>query len=73
MGCGINVLYKDILCRNKFKNKIMYSLDCSYFKEEFESINDLVEHCTVNGMDPNYEITENGDGIGEELIDYMVF
>ena len=51
----------------------MYSLDCSYFDKEFESINDLVEHCTVNGMDPNYEITENGDGIGEELIDYIVF
>ena len=51
----------------------MYNLNCSYFKEEFESINDLVEHCTVNGMDPNYEITENGDGIGEELIDYIVF
>ena len=21
MGCGINVLYKDILCRNKFQNR----------------------------------------------------
>ena len=51
----------------------MYSLNCNYFFEEFESIDDLVEHCTVNGMDPNYEITKNGNGIGEELIDFMVF
>ena len=51
----------------------MYSLNCNYFFEEFESINDLVEHCTVHGMDPNYEITKNGNGIGEELIDFMVF
>ena len=36
-------------------------------------IDDLVEHCTVHGMDPNYEITRNGNGIGEELIDFMVF
>ena len=51
----------------------MYSLNCKYFSEEFESINDLVEYCTVHGMDPNYEITRNGNGIGEELIDFMVF
>lgn len=51
----------------------MYSLDCSYFKEEFESIDELVEHCTVSGMDPSYEITEDGVGIEENLIDYMVF
>ena len=51
----------------------MYSLDCSYFDKEFESIDDLVEHCMGSGMDPNYEITEDGEGIGEELIDYMVF
>ena len=51
----------------------MYSLNCSYFTREFESIDDLVEHCMGSGMDPNYEITEDGEGIGEELIDYMVF
>lgn len=51
----------------------MYSLDCSYFDKEFESITELIEHCKESGMDPNYEITEDGEGIGEILIDYMVF
>ncbi len=51
----------------------MYSLDCSYFDKEFESIDDLIEHCIGSGMDPNYEITKDGEGIGEELIDFMVF
>tara|TARA_R110000803_G_scaffold45124_1_gene95199 strand:+ start:195 stop:350 length:156 start_codon:yes stop_codon:yes gene_type:complete len=51
----------------------MYSLKCSYFEKEFNSINELIEHCTMNGMDPNYEIIEDGEGIGEFLIDFMVF
>ena len=41
----------------------MYSLECSYFEKEFNSINELVEYCTINGMDPNYEITKDGKGI----------
>ena len=51
----------------------MYSLECSYFEKEFNSINELVEYCTINGMDPNYEITKDGKGIGEDLIDLIVF
>jgi hypothetical protein len=35
----------------------MYSLDCSYYKAEFETIDELIEAATINGMDPNYEIT----------------
>jgi hypothetical protein len=26
-----------------------------------------------SGMDPNYEITKDGVGIGEECIDFIVF
>ena len=50
----------------------MYSLDCSYYTKEFNSIVALID-VTTSGMDPNYEITKNGKGIGEEAIDYIVF
>jgi hypothetical protein len=51
----------------------MYSLDCSYYKAEFETIDELIEAATINGMDPNYEITFDGEGIGEQLIDLIQF
>ena len=51
----------------------MYSLDCSYYTKEFNSIVALIDDVTTSGMDPNYEITKNGKGIGEEAIDYIVF
>lgn len=51
----------------------MYSLDCNYFDAEFLTLNDLVDHCIFVGMDPNYEITKNGKGTGEYLIDYVQF
>ena len=49
-----------------------YSLDCSYFDKEFPSIDALYKYCVENGMDPNYEITFNGKGTGEELFEIMV-
>ena len=51
----------------------MYSLDCSYYTAEFESLGDLIAHVMISGMDPSYEITKNGVGIGEEAIDYITF
>ena len=51
----------------------MYSLDCSYFQEEFNSLQELIDRVMYSGMDPNYEITKNGIGTGEyaiELIQY---
>jgi hypothetical protein len=51
----------------------MYSLNCSYYEKEFKSIIELIEDVIMSGMDPNYEITKNGKGIGEEAIDYIVF
>jgi len=33
----------------------------------------LIDDVITSGMDPNYEITKNGKGIGEEAIDYIVF
>jgi len=51
----------------------MYSLDCSYFKKEFRTIDELVNDVMISGMDPNYEITKDGIGIGEMVIDLIQF
>ena len=50
----------------------MYSLDCSYYKKEFSSINELVNDVIQSGMDPNYEITCNGLSTGELVYDLIV-
>ena len=51
----------------------MYSLNCSYYKKEFNSVIELINDVIISGMDPNYEITFNGEGIEEKAIDYIVF
>jgi hypothetical protein len=51
----------------------MYSLDCSYYDKTFDSINELINDVMASGMDPNYEITKDGKGIGEEAIDFITF
>lgn len=51
----------------------MYSLDCSYFTETFGSIGELVNYVMSSGMDPNYEITKNGNPTGEMAIDLITF
>jgi len=51
----------------------MYSLDCSYYKDEFDTIDELIENVVSGGMDPNYEITLNGIGTGDIIIDLMPF
>ena len=50
----------------------MYSLNCSYFDKEYDSVNELVVDVVSSGMDPNYEITYNGVGTGEECVDFIV-
>lgn len=51
----------------------MYSLDCTYYTKQFASIEELIQDVMASGMDPNYEITRNGQGIGDCLIDLMSF
>jgi len=51
----------------------MYSLKCSYYKKEFNTIDELINDVISSGMDPNYEITKDGEGIGEYIIDLMPF
>ena len=50
-----------------------YSLDCSYYDSKFETLDELLDDIASSGMDPNYEITCNGLGTGENAIDYIVF
>ena len=49
----------------------MYSLDCSFFDREFHTIAELIDHVINFGCDPNYEITKDGKGIGEQAWDYI--
>jgi hypothetical protein len=51
----------------------MYSLDCSYYDKQFSDIAELIDDVIQSGMDPNYEITLNGKGIGEMAIDFIQF
>lgn len=53
--------------------KVMYSLDCSYYTKEFNSINELINDVIVSGMDPNYEITYCGKLTGEYAINFIQF
>ncbi len=49
----------------------MYSLDCNHYQAEFPTIEELIFHIMLSGMDPNYEITRDGKGIGEMAIDLI--
>lgn len=49
----------------------MYGLDCSYYTKTFPTLQDLIDDIITWGMDPNYEVTLNGKGIGSEAIDFI--
>ena len=66
---GTIILYSTII---KNTNN-MYSLDCPYFEKYFKTVNELISYIIESGMDPNYEITWEDDGIGELAIDYISF
>ena len=51
----------------------MYGLECNYYTKSFETLDELIEDVTINGMDPNYEVTKDGKGIGENAIDFIQF
>jgi hypothetical protein len=51
----------------------MYSLNCDYYLKEFPTLEALIDDIMVSGMDPNYEVTRDGRGIGEEAIDFIQF
>lgn len=51
----------------------MYSLDCVYYTKTFSTLDQLIDDVISSGMDPNYEITKDGESIGEQAIDYIQF
>ena len=55
---------REIMNAQGFGSK-KYSLDCSYYNKEFNSIDELIDDIASSGMDPNYEITCNGINTGE--------
>lgn len=50
----------------------MYSLNCSYYEKKFRTIEELIQDIIISGMDPNYEITKNGEGIGEIAYSFIM-
>jgi len=50
----------------------MYSLDCPYYLESSNTLEELIQCILLSGMDPNYEITLDGIGIGEFASDYLI-
>ena len=51
----------------------MYSLDCPYYKDEFDTLDELINNVMESGMDPNYEITKNGVGTGEDIVGLIMY
>jgi hypothetical protein len=51
----------------------MYSLDCSYYTRKFSTLDELLADIALSGMDPNYEITFNGQPTGELAISLLQF
>jgi hypothetical protein len=43
----------------------LYSLDCDYYKKSFATLEELIDDIVSSGMDPNYEITLNGNPTGD--------
>ena len=63
---------REIMNAKGFGSK-KYSLDCSYYDKEFDSIDELIDDIGSSGMDPNYEITCNGINTGELAIELLPF
>jgi len=51
----------------------MYSLDCNYYDRSFDTVDELIDDVVSSGMDPNYEITKNGVGTGEDISALIIF
>ena len=62
-----------LIFKYNFKIRDMYSLDCKYYDEEFNTIDELLDDVVSGGMDPGYEITKNGVGTGELIIELIQF
>ena len=51
----------------------MYTLDCTYYMKEFNTLQELVDDVISSGMDPNYNIVKDGIDTQEQIIDFIVY
>jgi len=51
----------------------MYGLKCDYYTKQFNTVDELIDDVMTSGMDPNYEITRNGKGTGEQVSDLIQY
>lgn len=51
----------------------MYGLKCDYYTKQFNTLDELIDDVMMSGMDPNYEITRNGKGTGEQVSDLIQY
>jgi len=51
----------------------VYSIDCKYYEKEFNTLEELLDDIDDCLQDPNYEITRNGKGTGQSVIDLLGF
>jgi len=57
----------------KIKENAVYSLDCTYYEKYFDTVQELIDDIVTSGMDPNYEITRNGNPTGEDAFNLIQF
>ena len=50
-----------------------YTLDCNYVKEEFNTLQDVLDYTMRNGVDPNLTILKDGKDTGEQVSDLLFF
>ena len=62
-----------ILNSTMVNNSNMYGLKCDYYTKQFTTIDELIDDVMTSGMDPNYEITRNGKGTGEQVSDLIQY
>ena len=53
--------------------KVMYHLNCPYYKKKFETIYELLDDIVLSGMDPNYTVYKDGKSVGTKAIDLIQF
>ena len=51
----------------------MYTLDCSYYNNSFDTLEELIQDIIYRGMDPSYNILKDNKKTGEKLEDFLVF
>ena len=59
--------------KTKTKTPIKFGLDCDYYKGTFDTVQELLDNVLSSGMDPNYNITENGVDSGQCLADLIQY